>query len=76
MPIRKWVLQACIALPVLFLLFASIQYFKGKPLEYSLEFGAFWSAVSITIFFASRVYYFKKGMACKVCNDVPNEENS
>ena len=74
MPIKKWILQGLVALPALFVLFAAVQYLKGRSLEYSLEFAVLWSFISVTIFFASRVYYYKKGMACRVCDDLPPRE--
>jgi hypothetical protein len=71
MPIKKWLLQFVVVWPLLFLLLAAIQYVKGRELDYALTFGLLWSSLTLAIFFATRVYYFKRGMACKVCNDLP-----
>lgn len=68
MPIKKWLLQAIILLPVLFLVFAAVQYLKGRGMEYSMQFGIFWSTVSTAVFFATRIYYYRKGLVCKVCD--------
>ena len=73
MPIKKWVIQGSIAFPLLFGLLAGVQYVKGRGIEYSIEFGVIWSLISIALFFGSRVYYFKKGLYCKVCNDFPEQ---
>ncbi|MFS1523528.1 hypothetical protein ACL7TT_05345 [Microbulbifer sp. 2304DJ12-6] len=71
MPIKKWIVQYGIALPVTFVLLAGIQYWKGRGLEYAIEFGILWSLASVALFAATRIYYFRKGMHCKVCNDLP-----
>lgn len=76
MPVKKWLVQSIIALVGLFILFASVQYLKGRGLEYSIEFGVLWSLIATGIFFGSRIYYFRKGMYCKVCNDLPAEEKT
>ena len=70
MPIKKWLGQYALALPSLFLLFASVQYLKGRSIEYALEFGFIWSVVSLVIFAARRVYMYKKNIECAVCNDI------
>ncbi len=70
MSIKKWVIQYVITVIVLFFIFAVIQYLKGKNLVYSLEFGAVWSVISASIFLITRATYFKKNIACQVCNDL------
>jgi len=36
MPIKKWAVQYAIALPIIFVLLAGVQYLKGRSLEYSI----------------------------------------
>ena len=74
MPIKKWIIQYSIALPALFVMFSGVQYLKGKELTYSIEFGIIWSLLSVAVFAATRVYYFKKGQYCKVCDDLPRDK--
>ncbi|SEK32010.1 hypothetical protein SAMN05216262_10161 [Colwellia chukchiensis] len=72
MPIKKWIFQYVIALPIIFVLLASIQYFKGRTLEYSIEFGVLWAWVSVTVFAIRRYYNYRKNINCRVCNDISN----
>ena len=73
MPIKKWVFQYTVALPLIFVLLSSVQYLKGRGLEYSIEFGIFWALITVFIFAITRVYYFRKNINCTVCNDSPNK---
>ena len=72
MPIRKWILQYLIALPLLFVMLAGVQYLKGRGLDYAISFGLLWAPVTLGIFAVTRVYYFRKGQACQLCNDLPS----
>ena len=74
MPIKKWIFQYSIALPVVFVLLAGVQYLKGLSLSYAIEFGVIWSVISISIFAVRRVYNFRKNIACELCNDLPLSE--
>jgi len=74
MPIKKWVKQYLIALPILFSIFAGVQYFKGRALDYSIEFGVIWALVAISIFALTRAFNFRKNKPCAVCNDLPKNE--
>ena len=70
MPIKKWLTQYAVALPVTALLLASIQFMKGQSLTYSIEFGLIWSLISVFIFASRRYYFFRKKVHCAVCNDI------
>ena len=70
MPIKKWIFQYSIALPVLFALFSSVQYIKGQTVSYSVTFGLTWAFISIAIFAISRASNFKKKIDCQLCNDL------
>ncbi|WP_404396315.1 hypothetical protein [Pseudoalteromonas phenolica] len=72
MPIRKWIAQYTIALPIIFVLLAGVQYLKGRSLEYSIEFGIMWALISVTIFAIRRFYNYRKSINCQVCNDLPS----
>ena len=72
MPIKKWLLQYSIALPVIIVLLVGVQYLKGRSLEYSIEFGVLWALISITIFAIRRIYIYRKNINCAVNNDLPN----
>ena len=60
MPIKKWIVQYAIALPIIFSLLAGIQYLKGRSLEYSIEFGILLALVSVAIFAIRRFYNYRK----------------
>ena len=74
MPIRKWIFQYSIALPVLFALFFSVQYIKGQPVSYSVTFGLTWAFISTAIFATRRAYSFKKNIDCQLCNDLNHSD--
>ena len=74
MPIKKWVVQYALALPAIFVTLASVQYLKGRSVEYSIEFGILWALVSVTIFAIRRFYNYRKNINCTVCNDLPNNK--
>lgn len=76
MPIKKWIVQYAIALPVIFVLLAGVQYLKGQNLEYSIEFGMLWALISVAIFAIRRLYNYRKNINCAVCNDIPNDNQS
>lgn len=75
MPIKKWATQYAIAFPIIFLILAGIQYFKGRSIEYSIEFGMTWSIISIFIFAFKRVYNYRKNINCAICNDIDNKSS-
>jgi len=72
-PLKKWLIQYALILPTLFLVFSVVQYLKGRTIEYSIEFGIIWSVVTLLIFGITRAYYFKKQVACSVCNDIASD---
>ena len=72
MPIKKWIVQYAIALPIIFSLLEGIQYLKGRSLEYSIEFGILWALVSVAIFAIRRFYNYRKNINFAVCNDLPD----
>ncbi|KTF13339.1 hypothetical protein ATS75_15860 [Pseudoalteromonas sp. H105] len=76
MPLKKWLLQYIIALPIIFILLAGVQYLKGRELVYCLEFGASWSVISITVFALRRAYNYHKNVYCAVCNDLPKHNKA
>ncbi|RDV24221.1 hypothetical protein DXV75_15455 [Alteromonas aestuariivivens] len=71
MAVRKWVIQYALALPLAFVVLGGIQFLKGKDIGYCLEFGLLWSVLSVSVFAGTRIYYYRKGMYCAVCNDLP-----
>jgi hypothetical protein len=71
MPIRKWILQYTLLLPIVLSLLAGVQYLKGRELEYCLEFALIWSLISVGIFAANRAYNFRRNIDCAICNDLP-----
>lgn len=72
MPIKKWLIQYAVALPIVSLLLSGAQCLKGRSLEYSIEFGITWAVISISIFAFRRFYNYRKSINCALCNDLPN----
>lgn len=73
MPVRKWIIQYVVMLVALFALFTGVQYLKGRALDYALEFGVLWALASSTIFLVVRIRNYKKRVACRLCNDLPEQ---
>ena len=73
MPIRKWIFQYTMMVLALSVLFAGVQYLKGRALEYALEFGLLWAFASSTIFLVVRIRNYKNQVACQLCNDLPDK---
>ncbi len=71
MPIKKWLRQYAIALPVLCVIFTLSQYIKGHAIDDSIEFAIFWAFVSLGIFALTRAYNFHQNRYCALCNDLP-----
>ncbi len=74
MPIKKWLIQYAIALPLVVFLLAGVQYLKGSSLGAAVEFGVLWALVSVSIFAIRRFYNYKNNINCAVCNDFPNSK--
>ena len=70
MPLKKWAIQYAIALPIVFVLLAGVQYLKGRSLEYAIEFGVLWALISVSIFAVRRYYSYRKNINCHICNDM------
>lgn len=76
MPVKKWIYQYSVALPLVFILLAGVQYWKGRTIEYSIEFGILWSVLSVLVFALRRAYNYRKNINCAVCNDLPVENKN
>ncbi|NVK55338.1 MAG: hypothetical protein HWE26_06970 [Alteromonadaceae bacterium] len=71
MPIKKWLGQYAIALPVLCVIFTLTQYLKGHAIDDAIEFAVFWAIVTLMIFALTRAYNFHRNRYCALCNDIP-----
>ena len=74
MPVKKWIVQYIIAFVVCFLIFATVQYLKGRGINYALNFGALWSFLAVSVYFIRRVYNFRKNISCGLCNDISEKQ--
>ena len=73
MSTKFWVLRFIkVFLGVLVFLFA-VHLIKGHSTLESLSFAAFWALTATSIFVGSRIYQSRKGIACELCNDIPNK---
>lgn len=75
MPIKKWIAQYLVTVFILFIVFSVVQYFKGHDIDTSVRFGVMWALISTTIFFATRIYNYRKNIHCAVCNDLSETGN-
>jgi hypothetical protein len=50
---------------------AGAQLLRGHTVGYSAMHGLIWGAISSTIFIATRMYYARRGLACAMCQDIP-----
>ncbi|MBB5210642.1 hypothetical protein HNQ53_000830 [Microbulbifer hydrolyticus] len=73
MPVRKSIFQYAVMAVLLFTLFTGVQYLKGRELEYAIEFGILWAFITSSIFLIFRIRNFKNRVACKRCNDIPEQ---
>ncbi|NMP30041.1 hypothetical protein HII17_00580 [Thalassotalea sp. M1531] len=76
MPINKWIFQYAIAVPIIFIMLAGVQYLKGSSVVDSLAFGILWSLISVAIFAIRRIYNYRKNISCAICNDLPDDHRS
>lgn len=76
MPIKKWIIQYTIALPLVFVILGAVQYLKGRGLAYAIEFGLLWATISVVIFALTRAYNFRRNIQCSLCNDLPDNKSS
>jgi len=72
-PLKKWLIQYAFALPVVFVVLAGVQYVKGHTFADSVQFGVFWSLLSVVIFAIRRYYNFRKNIACTLCKELPGD---
>jgi hypothetical protein len=75
MPLKRWLVQYIAHLPVLAFTLGGLQYLRGRALDYSVDFGLIWGAICASIFLATRIYYYRKGLYCKICNDYKPPED-
>lgn len=75
MPIKKWLIQYLIAFPIIFVVLAGVQYLKGRSAGYAIEFGLFWSFLSIATFAIRRFYNVRKNISCVICKDLSKERD-
>lgn len=73
MPIKKWLKQYAVAMPLLFALFTCTQYVKGHSLKDSMAFAVTWACITLLIFAVTRAYNFKRNVYCQLCNDLPEK---
>ena len=73
MGIKFWVVRfAKVFIGAGILLFV-VQLLKGYDALAALSFAAIWAFIATSIFGGSRVYQARKGIACELCDDMPEE---
>ncbi len=53
----------------MFCILVIAELLKGHGLRAALIFSVIWSAISTSVYVVTRIYYFRKGVACPACND-------
>jgi len=73
MGIRFWLLRFVKVFAGVFIVLFVIHLIKGNEILESFYFAVLWAFLSTSVFVGSRVYQSKKGIACELCNDIPNK---
>ncbi len=74
MGIKFWVLRFFKVFAGVFILLFAIHLIKGNQILNSSIFAVIWAFLSTSVFVGSRVYQSRKGIACELCNDIPNKK--
>ncbi len=67
--IRRYLMVATLVFGVLM----AVALLKGRTLAVGAEDSLLWAAISAAIYVATRYHYAKKGIACAMCRDIPEE---
>jgi hypothetical protein len=70
---RFWIVRTVKVFSGVFLLLALGGLLKGRPPVEASVFAAGWSAVSTAIFIVSRYHQARRGQACALCRDTPED---
>ena len=73
MDARFWIKRFLTVAVGAFLVLLLAERLKGHGWRAALVFGAEWALISTAVFVATRVYYARKGVACALCKDMPEE---
>ena len=73
MGLNFWFLRFIKVFTGVFVLLFVIHLIKGNKALESFYFAAVWAFLSTSVFVGSRIYQSRKGIACELCNDIPNE---
>lgn len=65
--IRRFILIFCLVFAVL----VCVHLLQGHEPVFSLKESLLWGIISANIFVASRIYDFRRGKHCALCNDTP-----
>jgi hypothetical protein len=71
-----WVRRFFLVFVVAACIIACAQLLRGHDLAYSLTQGLLWTAISASVFTASRIYQSSKGVHCAICRDTPEMRTS
>ena len=66
-----WVRRFAVVFAAAFVLVAAAQLLRGHPTAVAASQGLVWTAVSTSIFIASRIHQSRQGRHCALCNDTP-----
>ena len=74
MRIGFWVKRYCVVTLSAFVILLVVELLKGHRWQAGWKFSALWSLITATVFVATRIYYVRKGVACPLCADMPEDE--
>ncbi|NQZ79817.1 MAG: hypothetical protein HRT52_02260 [Colwellia sp.] len=73
MGFKFWIIRAIKVFILVVILLFVVEQLKGHALQDSILFALLWVFLSVSVFISSRVYQSRKGVACELCNDTPDQ---
>lgn len=75
MGIKFWLVRALKIFIVVTVLLFMVELLKQHSVQDALIFACTWSLITTVVFIGSRLYQSNKGVACAICNDIPDNSD-
>lgn len=76
MKIRDWIGLLLRNFVIAAVLLGAIQWLKRDDLEYGVEFGLIWGAISALVFTGAQYNRWRGNIACALCEALPKRDGS
>jgi hypothetical protein len=73
MSFKFWFIRAIKVFSGALIILFIVGQLKGHSLQDSILFALLWAFLSTSVFIGSRIYQSRKGVACALCNDIPDK---